>query len=489
MPDPDQPELDLPQRVAHYFEQGAVTLLFDARHGGNSGLPARMDSHIVRVDLADADDFCEIGKTHLRVTFLDQAVATEAWLAWDAAFYLRGRAAADRMEAHLVPARVPACFEPHRIANVERALNQMGLGRGQPSGVEWNFSVNPAMLAEDADRSGWCAVKQLAVQQAVQGQAGRAVLLIDTSAGDVRAPAGFIQGAHAEWQVGVAPPWAGMAYGAHALVWREQQGSNTLEFVIPWSRIGAVQDPANGRGWFWPGDLPDAARGALQNLQDIWPVLQRQVGVPLAPPPPPPREHLRVAGLSPPRPDSKHRALYRLLRLGTTVVLVDTRVPGCRLPPTLPGRVWLLMVPLNLPNLDPQARLDDDGLMAVIPDHDGKIAPIAVPWRAMFLMAAAGGLSVNVWEEDYPDEVVQALHVLSAAQSRKDVAPDSYTIFDRDPNGDGLGMSLEADAQGQFALHVSQPVSKLQAPPGSPPGTQARALLELAFSLPPPTSH
>ena len=479
----------LATKVAEYLEHGAATLLFDAQHPDNRGLPARMDSHVVRVDLADAQDYCQIGDTHLTVEYLDQLVPATAELAWVGMFYLRGRKDADNLEAQLVRSQVPQCFEPNRLTNVERALNQMGLGRSSPSAVEWNLGVSASTLADDADRGQWCPDKRIAVQTALAGQAQRAVLLIDTSHGDVTAPPGFISGPHAEWQTGRELPWDGIEYGPHALVWHEHQGSQRLRFEIPWLRIGGIQDPANGRGWFWPTDLPDVMRESLRSNEEIWPALERASGIPLAPPPPPPAQSLRIAGLSPPRPQTKQRALYRLLRLGTTVALVDARVAGVRLPDQLPGRVWMLMVPLNLPNLDSRTQLDEDGFMAVMPDHDGKVAPVCFPWRSVFLLAAAGGMSVCVWEEDYPDEIVQALHVLSAAQSRADVAPESYTIFDRDPQGDGLGMSLECDSDGKFGLHISQPVSRMPAPAGSPPGTQVRALLELSFSLPPPATH
>ncbi len=490
MGDVNQRVEELRKRVLAYLEHGAVILLFDARHPDNNGLPVRMDSHVVRVEIADSEDFVDWSdRRALLITYLDENRPAQAQLAWSAAFYLRGKSGPQRVEAHLVPSQVPVCFEPHRLANVERCLNQMGLGRARPGAAEWNLNVAPHVLAEDADRAGWCADKPAAVQQLLEGPGQRAVVLIDTSHGDVVAPPGFVTHSHEEWQVGAVLPWQAVTLSGPALRWREGQQAGPLEFAVPWKRIGAVQDPLSGRGWFWPADLPAQMANALEQLGDVWPVLQRMTGVPLADKPPTPSENLKITGLSPPRPDSKRRALERLVRLGTTVVLVDTRHPGVELPAQLPGRVWLMMVPLGLPNLDPQVATSAQGFTGQMPDHDGKVVPVHVPWQAVMLMASTGGLSVCVWEQDFPEEIVQALHVLSAAQDRRDVAPSVHTLFDREPTGDGLGLSLECDDEGKFALHVSQPISKVPAPPGSPPGTQVRALLELAFALPPPPTH
>ena len=480
----------LRQRVQSYLEHGSVLLLFDARHTDNGGLPKRLDSHIVRVEIADADDGVDWGdETALVIEYLDENLPARARLSWSAAFYLRGKAGPQRLEAHLVPAHVPACFEPQRLTNAERCLNQMGLGRARPGAAEWNLNANPHALAEDADRSAWCPDKAQAVRQLLAGPNQRAVLLIDTSRGDVVAPPGFVTDGHEEWQVGMQAPWQDVQTDGSALQWYEQQGDQRLHFAIPWQRIGAMQDAQTGSGWFWPADLPEPLLVPLRSLTEVWPVLQRMVGVPLAEKAPTPTEHLKITGLSPPRPASKRRALERLVRLGTTVVLVDTRHSGVELPPQLPGRVWLLMVPLGLPNLDANVATSQHGFTAQMPDHEGRIVPVHVPWQAVLLLASTGGLSVSVWDEDFPEEIVQALHVLSAAQGHNDVAPSVHTLFDRQPQGDGLGLSLECDDSGKFALHVSQPISNAPGPPGSPPGMKVRALLELAFALPPPPTH
>lgn len=479
----------LADRVRAYLGHGAVTLLFDARHPRNRGLAPHMDCHVVRVDLAEEGDSCRLHGDHLAVDYVNQTEAAEAQLPWQAAFFVRGRAAPDRIEAQLLRDRVPACFEPNRLANVERALNQLGLGRNRPSAVEWNIDASPQVVADDGDRSQWCEDKAEAVRRLLSAEGGRAVLLIDTSHGDVIAPPGMPVAPQTEWQVGRGGPWLHVDVGAQSLGWSEQHQNGLLHFEIPWPRLGAVQDAATGQGWYWPADLPQAARDALAQAGEIWTALLRCQGIPLAPPPPPPAEHLKIAGLSLPRPASKLQAMRRIVRLGMSVVLADTRVAGCQLPPQLPGRPWLLMVPLGLPGLDPHVRIDGDGFSAMMPDHDGRICPVRLHWRSVFLLAAAGGLSVCAWEEDYPDELVQALHILRAAQNHTDVAPNSHTIFDRDPHGDGCGMSLEVDAEGKFALHVSQPLSRAAAPPGAPPGAQVRALLELAFALPPPAVH
>jgi hypothetical protein len=475
------------QLVLDMLANGRVMLLCDARHVDNQGLPPGNTAHILRVDILDLEDRVDFSDPDfLQLAYVDDASQHTARIPWSAVFVVVGQAVPGQLGPNIRPAGLPACFEPDRMANVQRLLLQMGIG-GKPGITEWNLQVSSNILSMDADRSDWCPDKQDALRRVFAR--GVAVLLFDPAFPGVTLPPVVRQSRQAELVVGQGTPFENVTMTPYVLSWTHAESGHTLRFVVPWRAIGGIQCLQDGDGWWWPNDLPEQGRARLQGEPDAWPVLQRLEGIPLRKRAPMPTQAIELLVPAPPRPVTKALAIERYLQLGLLVVLVDALHPAIRLPATLPGRAKVLMVPLGLENLNPQLRFSDDGFSAVMPNYEGRVVPVQIPWQAVFMIAPADSVRTGVWAEDYPPAIVTALHALRSVQrSDGGELPAELQVLDHQPNGDGLGLGIKRGPDGSYHLAVSQPLGALQqVPPGSPPGTKARALMELAFRLPAPT--
>lgn len=480
--------MEVPALLSNWLVHGPLVVLVDGGHPRHQGLPAAAHAHVLKVDLADATDRVRLDDpTHLIVEYQDEEVTRIARLAWAAVFFVAGRAEPDKVRRLLLHDRLPACFEPDRAANVNRLLNQMGLGVGRPGAPEWNLRVTPQTLSNDGDRDDWCPDRREAVETLLARDGGKAIVLVDRTSSGLQVPELPQLSGQAEFMVGRAMPGFQVDTEGESLAWSQPGPGARLEFRLPWHAVGAVQDPESGRGWWWPAELPVPFRKPLEDMEELWPVLRRLDGIPLAPPAPMPRENVSVLSLLAPMPTDRATAVQRLARMGVAVVLADAHHPDLRLGDTLPGRARVLMVPLNLPGSPSELQIDDDGFWTRMPDHDGRPVRVYVPWTAVFLAAPADGSRTGVWPDAYPEAVRTALHALRSVQrSDGGALPVELDVFDREPTGDGLGLSLERAPDGSFAIVVSQPVGHLPPPPGAPPGVSGRALLELAFRLPAP---
>jgi len=144
---------------------GHTILLADARHPGHQGLPEGHTADILRVDFTP-DNFVSLDDPEfVELRYLQDTGTATARLAWDGCFFLTGTSAADANErVGLAGAHLPEYLEPDRETNLHRLLGGMGLvPRGQAA--EWNLDVRPSVLADDADRSGWCQDKREAVER------------------------------------------------------------------------------------------------------------------------------------------------------------------------------------------------------------------------------------------------------------------------------------------------------------------------------------
>ena len=381
-----------------------------------------------------------------------------------------------------VSSRLPACLEPDRPMNLRRMLGAMGLG---PQEQEWKLDVRPALLAEDADRSLWCEDKQEAVQRILAHPGTPAMLWFVPDGPGVMPPAGTKPGDQAELMVGAAAGSHDVQVTQFAVAWSVDTQRGRQRVTLPWRSIGAIRDPRTGEGWWWPRDLPAGPRADFQTDAVLWTVLQRLGGIPLAAPSPGPVRKLQVVILQRPLSDDKPTALRQLLSQGTTIVLADPAVAGVRVPPSLPGRARVLMVPLLLPGLDPKLRWDDEGFGSQSPDYDGVVHDIWLPWRAVFLLSGGNGSAQHAWPADFPDFLVAAQHALRAVQhSDGGVLPPELDAFDYKPTGDGLGLGLTVGPDGRHVLVVGRPLGVVPPPQGAPPGQIYRSTMELSFRLP-----
>ncbi len=481
---PDDPR----ELVTLLRNRGPMTLLFDGRHPGNEALPTDDNGDIIRIDCSASDERLTLtpgAQVHIRYLHGEQLKVAK--LAYSALFFASGVMNPTTLGRKVLTDRVPACLDPQRMVNLRRMLNQMGLGPARPGSLEWNFLITNELLASDADRRSWCPDRLEAVQRCIDSGSGHAVLMVDASPppGQALMPG---QPTINEIAIGKSSNWQNVTVQANQLQWTEHRGDQQRSMSVPLRAIGAIQDPGVGQGWWWPESLPQEQRQQLQSNAELWSMLLPMAGIPLAPPVPLPAGNLQILTLAPPPMTDKREALETLARSGLCVVLVNALATRMQLPPSLPGRARVLIVPLGLMNLPPQLQFQADGFSAQMPDFEGKIVQVQIPWHAVFLIASPDGTRHAWWPQDYPEVIVTALHALrSVHKSDGGELPKELNVFDLDPAGDGLGLGVERAPDGGGNLVISQPMGgNVTPPPEAPPGSVARLVLQLSFRLPPP---
>jgi hypothetical protein len=461
-----------------------VLLLADDRHPGNAGLP-KSPSVIVSAVLTPEDRGLDLDDpTHLAIAYQTDAGPETARIAWDAVFLVAGQSAVDvqanRLSTH-VSASPPDFLQPDVDANLRRLLAATDMGPPPP--LEWKLDVSPQLLADDADRSGWCPDKRAAIERILAHGQAPAILWFDPDAPGVQLPAVFRSTGRCEVHVGQAAGSQDVQLRATVLSWQMATPQGMQRITLPWKAIAAFRDTGNGHGWWWPRDLAAKPRHDLQRNAELWSVLQRLEGIPLALPTP-----FQILALQPPTLKDKSAALRRLMRLGLAIVLADAHHPGLRLPPSLPGRARVLLVPIGLQNLAANVRVDGEGVAVQMPDYEGQVVDIWLPWTAVFSMASGQTGVPNAWPEDYPPFLTDALNAMhSINRSDGGPLPAELDVFDHEPSGDGLGLGLTKAADGGMSLVVGRPLGIMPPPSGSPLGFKHRAVMQFAFRLPRPS--
>ncbi|MEY3011939.1 MAG: hypothetical protein RIT45_674 [Pseudomonadota bacterium] len=486
--------MQFPAAVARWLEEDAVLVLADGRHvalqpGQQTGYPA----DVLRLLLLPGDPVALDDADALVARIDDREIEVEVRVPWDAVFFAGRRMQPGRApERVFLSERVPPCFGPEREINAERMIEQMGFGAKVPGMPEWSIRVDGSVLADDADRSAWSPDKMRALRQLVARPTGLTWLLVDAEVPGVRlpdrpvAPPIAVDGAMVMVGVLGAGPFGPPTLDDDALRWHLPDGHEGFELRVPWRAIGAAQEAQTAQGWWWPRDLPAAVRAQLARDPAIWAALERAEGIPLSPAAPP-EKRIHVLDLQPSLPRDPGRAIVRLRRLGVVIALIDTAAPGVVLGGQLPGRARLLMLPLGLPGLDPQLRLGDATFHARMPDHEGQLVEVEIPYHAVLMVTAQPGGRTASWPEQFPEFLVMAQHALHAKQNSGGAAlPTVLDVFDRDPDGDGLGLGLELLPYGQYSLVISQPVGYQPAPPGQTDAPRGRLLMNMSFRLPAP---
>jgi stringent starvation protein B len=470
-------------RIAEYLHYGRVIVVATADDPDHAGLPALNGSQVLRLDLCPEDTGVKLDDTdHLHVKLMNGDQTTDAQISWSSIFFVAGQSAEDqkanRMATHLRQ-ELPDFLKQDTPKMLQALVASMGLG--PPPVLEWKLDVSPSIIASDADRSTWCPDKREAVQRILGRGQAPALIWFDPEAG-VTLPSVFATPGRCEIHVGTAAGSQDIDFSQTELSWNIQTPNGLQRVVVPWEAVGAVRDAGNGQGWWWPRDLPPQPRSQFETNAELWQVLERLEGMPLSVP-----VKISIAMLQPVTLKDKVAAFRRLQRQGFFVLLVDAGSPGLRLPPSLPGRARVLMLPVGLANLDPKVRLDAEGVSLQAPDYAGLVAAVYIPWSAVFLMSPAGGGAPHTWPEDYPQFLVDAVFAMRAVnRSDGGELPPELDVFDHRPNGDGLGLGLTTGPDGGTSLIVSRPLGEVPLPPGSPPGMKQRAMMQLVFRLPVP---
>jgi hypothetical protein len=144
-------------------------------------------------------------------------------------------------------------------------------------------------------------------------------------------------------------------------------------------------------------------------------------------------------------------------------VLLDTRAPGVVVSEGFKGAA-LLGLFFGLREIAADVRVEEDGIVAELPDFEGEPASVAAPWKAVFLIGSnEDGARVYAWPEDYPDEIRKGVHLVQDLAKRgadpieavgkvEGVVPvDANTKF---------VLGIGRDPQGRYVMGLRQPFGK-----------------------------
>jgi hypothetical protein len=198
------------------------------------------------------------------------------------------------------------------------------------------------------------------------------------------------------------PETKGVDVGEAGIVWQQLTASaGEQEMFVPWDAIWAMRTADVSMGWVWALDLPKSLRDELQTRSETWAAMRVFPGLPLPPPP----ELKRALILAPPSGFSPIEALRWSLRLGAAIVVVDGYGEGVVVPSGLRDQA-IVAVPHGLP-LQSSLVLDEDGIVANLPDADGSQSTLRAPWSALLAVQALSGFMPASWS--FPQHASDAL--------------------------------------------------------------------------------
>jgi hypothetical protein len=458
------------------LNHGPVRLVVDPDLCG--GLPEDLKGGALFVQVADEEDLGALDDAGLELPY--RRSEDEDGLArvpWDATLILAGLTEQGMRSLRVRPGPLPTWLgDATRLAQL---VQQLGLD--EPQAGQWRLGLADAHLQADAERQGWEPDKAVALRALLERGDGHAWLLVDGTAVGVGLPTGV---APAEAiQIDLRPQVPDLCLDEQGVAWQVPGRTPPERFVLPWHAVGAMRDD-RGEGWYWPVDLPGPVRRPLEQRTEVWPLAVTLRGVPLglvAQTPVP------VAVLPTAFEPDKARAVRACHKLGDAFVLADLRqVDPDFVPPSLRGRP-LLALPLRLPGVDSAPRFATLGLSAVLPDPNGQLVRVRVPWSAIFLATSGQGrLRVYCWPDDYPDELTMGLFAL------KDMAEHGGQLTraveglevgaPTQPLDDGTRVGLGRSPRGEYVMVLQQPVGKAD-------GEGSRPVLQVEFCLDLPRRH
>ena len=456
------------------LSRGPAVAVVDPNHAGHHDLPQRVRGGALLVPVADFDDRVSLtAETTLALEFLDHGEVRTAQLDWRGVFAMTGTNQLGQYGGVMAGQALPGWLGEPLPLRAQQLISQLGVGPApQP---EWNINLHQQLVLDDADRSGWQPDRKAAVEALLARGDGRVRVLINRADEGLIVPSKLPPGEVTQGEFARAmQPLMLQVTGDH-LRWRTVLAGEFSEFVVPWSAVIALADPA-GVGWFWPCALPMTATQQMRLEQHAtFEKLMALEGVPL-----PPAEKIAPVptfGLRVPPETDKQLAIQRCLRLGNSVVLADLRkIARANLHPALHDSTITAM-PLAMPGWDSQVTVTADHVTLSVPDHVHQSFRLTIPLQSV-LAAASQFVSgrVYTWPDDYPDEL--AYWSFQAADHSKrgmQAASQGMTAIDR--TGTALGAAL--DASGEWAVALSQPFG--------PPvfnGQQARFNMHLPPDLP-----
>ncbi len=470
-----------------FLQRGPLILLVDPNAAGCSNLPEMAKDRVLVLQFAGEDDSARLaqpGSTFAVPYAADSDRLEIARIPWQAVFALSGQSAEGERETKARTEAVPECLGLDKRQGLRWVLQKLGLGDVPHDAQEWRFALSPQLLQADADRAEFEPELANAIQRILARAPGFALLMVDPTVPGVQLPPGLDAQVVLQLTVALVPPFRDVKLDKRGIRWREEHEAEILSFSLPWAAIGAVKHPVDGKGWFWPLQLPVPIRANLMQQRELWPHLQRLVGLPLTPDDPLPTDPPPLAYLAEPAEGSKSRAITRCLQCGGAVLLVDTRKGGGQLPDDLRKQA-LLAVPLALPGLPAEVQVDDQEISAVMPDLAGKPVRVVVPLDAVFVVATGlGGMRVFCWPEDYPHELVVGLCAL------REMARNDGKILHQmqglhigpnppPPPHEGTQVGLGRNAEGRYVMQLKQPCGPRQAD-----GSRLQMQVEFALQMP-----
>lgn len=420
-------------KVLTLFQNGPVLLVVDGDDPAHSGLPAGARGHYVIAPLVGAwhrDALMRSAGT-LECRYGTERGEDTATLRLEHGLALLGRGPTHEPAGILNPQRVAALGDNPGLL-IHQMLSALRLAPPQPS---WNFPGDEATMAASAPAHA--TSKREAVEAARAGNLP-CWLGLNLQVPGLRVVASPMGGdVH---NVLLMPDTAELRIDDAGLAWRQVGSSGTMEDMrVPYEALWGVQSFDAQTGYCWPAQLSPSLRATLQGALPAWPTLAGLECVTIAAPTP-----LRPSLLlGPPPALTPREAVDWALQQGPLMVVVDRTDLNVRVPANLREQAVVAIV--HQVGLPTSLVVDDDLLVANLPDANGAPGTLRAPWTSVVAVQSMAPFAQPSWT--WPGHV-------------------SASLMD----------AMQLDADGTWRLSMQQPCGA-QTPAGRP-------MLEVALTLP-----
>ncbi len=420
-------------KILTLFQNGPVLLVIDGDDPVHAGLPAGARGHLVVAPLVGAWHRDALARTggDVQCRYGTERGEHTATLRLDHGLALLGCGPHHEPAGILNPQRLAALGDNPGLL-IQQLLTSLSLAPPQPS---WNFPRDDASVAALLPANA--PSKRAAVERARAGnlpcwlglnmQVPGLRVVAPPMAGDVH-------------NVLLMPDTAELRIDDVGLAWRQVGVSGAIEDMhVPYGALWGVQSFDAETGFCWPPQLAPSLRTTLERALPTWDTLSRLECIAIAPATPARPSLL----LQPPPALTPREAVDWALQQGPLMVLVDRTDLRVRSPANL--RQQPVVAIAHQVGLPTSLVVDEDGLVANLPDANGAPATLRAPWTAVVAVQSMAPFGHPSW--NWPSHV-------------------SASLMD----------AMQFDADGSWHLALQQPCGAETA--------AGRPMLEVALTLP-----
>lgn len=258
--------------------------------------------------------------------------------------------------------------------------------------------------------------KRVALETLLDKAFPRPVLvLLDGKYPGVQLPPSLAGSPAVAMQVGRRAPFEDLRVTGVHVRFRLHDGGARHTVVLPWGAVCGMQDPMMLDGWFWPADVPAAARTPITEHPKEFAHLRGQRGVPFVSSTDilPDGVHYQRFLLAP-EANPRDAVAKALLRPGA-MVFVDPTKPRVDVAPEHRTQPYVAVPLFVAGELGGRYELDPriNGLEARVnmPDPAGGIRTVSFPWDAVFAVTETGALRISHYPVNWPERLWEAARV------------------------------------------------------------------------------